>query len=189
MFYKKYRALKVNELVTVNSTRLLLHVNSCQTYRMTPFKSLRSHIFMFYKQYRTLKVNELLNLLSHFQAVMTSFHLWCAALFEPESAKSYLSNVEFLPFLHKFNTFTFYTPYLLFLDQQVNAYFPSGFKTNIFGEYIANTPYLFVFLPKGKRQCIRRVTPIFSFDQLVNDACVLIYVHKFIYIEKYSPKT
>ena len=64
MFYKKYRALKVNELVTVNSTRLLLHVNSCQTYRMTPFKSLRSHIFMFYKQYRTLKVNELLTVKS-----------------------------------------------------------------------------------------------------------------------------
>ena len=30
---------------------------------------------------------------------------------------------------------------------KVNADFPSGFKTNIFGEYIANTPYLFVFRP------------------------------------------
>ena len=121
MFYKKYRALKVNELLTVNSTRLLLHVNSCQTYRMTPFKSLRSHIFMFYKQYRALKVNVLLTV----KSVTLSGQLWQAFtygvpdLFEPESAKPYLSHVEFLPFLHKFNTFTFYTPYLL--DQKVNA--------------------------------------------------------------------
>ena len=65
MFYKKYRALKVNELLTVNSTRLLLHVNSCQTYRMTPFH-------MFYKQYRTLKVNELLTV----KSVTLSGQLW-----------------------------------------------------------------------------------------------------------------
>ena len=77
---------------------------------------------MFYKQYRTLKVNELLTV----KSVTLSGQLWQAFtygvpdLFEPESAKPYLSHVEFLPFLHKFNTFTFYTPYLLFLDQLQN---------------------------------------------------------------------
>ena len=75
---------------------------------------------------------------------------------------------------------------------KVNAYFPSGFKTNIFEEYIANTPYLFVFLPTLDQKVNAMYSegyPDFFFDQLVNDACVLIYVHKFIYIEKYSPKT
>ena len=87
MFYKKYRALKVNEF-TVNSTRLLLHVNSCQTYRMTPFH-------MFYKQYRTLKVNELLTV----KSVTLSGQLWQAFtygvpdLFEPESAKRVASKI------------------------------------------------------------------------------------------------
>ena len=75
---------------------------------------------------------------------------------------------------------------------KVNADFPSGFKTNIFGEYIANTPYLFIFRPtlnqKVNAMYSKGCPDIFS-DQLVNDACVLIYVHKFIYIEKYSPKT
>ena len=75
---------------------------------------------------------------------------------------------------------------------KVNADFPSGFKTNIFGEYIANTPYLFVFLPTLNQKVNAMYSesyPDFFSDQLVNDACVLIYVHKFIYIEKYSPKT
>ena len=151
MFYKKYRALKVNELVTVNSTRLLLHVNSCQTYRMTPFKSLRSHIFMFYKQYRALKVNVLLTV----KSVTLSGQLWQAFtygvpdLFEPESAKPYLSSIKYLPFLHKPDAFTFYTPYLL--DQKVNAS----------GLCILLIPH--IFLPKGKRQCIRRVYTRFFF--------------------------
>ena len=51
---------------------------------------------------------------------------------------------------------------------KVNADFPSGFKTNIFGEYIANTPYLFVFLPKGKRHVFGGLPRFFLFfDQLV----------------------
>ena len=75
---------------------------------------------------------------------------------------------------------------------KVNADFPSGFKTNIFGEYIANTPYLFIFRPTLNQKVNAMYSegcPDFFSDQLVNDACVLIYVHKFIYIEKYSPKT
>ena len=42
--------------------------------------------------------------------------------------------------------------------------------------YIANTPYLFIFLPKGKRQCIRRVTRFF-FDQLETHRIELIFLY------------
>ena len=149
MFYKKYRALKVNELLTVNSTRLLLHVNSCQTYRMTPFH-------MFYKQYRTLKVNELLTV----KSVTLSGQLWQAFtygvpdLFEPESAKPYLSHVEFLPFLHKFNTFTFYTPYLL--DQKVNAS----------GLCILLIPHIYLFFYQKVNANVFGGLTRFFFDQL-----------------------
>ena len=126
---------------------------------------------------------------------MTSFHLWCAALFEPESAKSYLSNVEFLPFLHKFNTFTFYTPYLLFLDQLQNEgkrVFSIRFQNQYIRGVYCQYPIFICFSTNFNQKVNAMYSegyPDFFFDQLVNDACVLIYVHKFIYIEKYSPKT
>ena len=47
----------------------------------------------------------------------------------------YLSSIGFLPFLHKFNTFTFYTPYLLFLDQLQNEG-KRGFSIRFQNQYI-----------------------------------------------------
>ena len=114
---------------------------------------------------------------------MASFHLWCAALFGLESAKSYLSNVEFLPFLHKFNTFTFYTPYLLFLDQLQNEgkrvfsiRFQNQYIRGVYCQYPIFICFSTNFRPKGKRQCIRRVTPIF-FDQLETHRIELIFLY------------
>ena len=65
-----------------------------------------------------------------------------------EPTKSHLSNVEFLPFLHKFNTFTFYTPYLLFLDQLQNKGkrgFSIRFQNAIYSESILLIPHIYLF--------------------------------------------
>ena len=123
-----------------------------------------------------------------FRAFMASFHLWCATLFEPESAKSYLSNVEFLPFLHKFNTFTFYTPYLLFLDQLQNEG-KRGFSIRFQNQYIRGVycQYpIFIcfstnFKPKGKRHVfgyyIANTRFFLFFDQLETHRIELIFLY------------
>ena len=100
---------------------------------------------------------------------MASFHLWCAALFGVESAKSYLSNVEFLPFLHKFNTFTFYTPYLLFLDQLQNEgkrgftiRFQNQYIRGVYCQYPIFICFSTNFRPKGKRHVFGGLPRFFS---------------------------
>ena len=65
-----------------------------------------------------------------------------------EPVKSHLSYVEFLPFFHKFNTFTFYTPYLLFLDQLQNEGkrgFSIRFQNVIYSESILLIPHIYLF--------------------------------------------
>ena len=63
---------------------------------------------------------------------------------------------------------------------KVNADFPSGFKTNIFGEYIANTLYLFVFLPTLNQKVNAMYSegyPDFFFDQLETHRIELIFLY------------
>ena len=116
---------------------------------------------------------------------MASFHLWCAALFEPEPALSYLSSIRYLPFLHKFNTFTFYTPYLLFLDQLQNEG-KRGFSIRFQNQYIRGVycQYpIFIcfstnFRPKGKRHVFGGLPRYFLFfDQLETHRIELIFLY------------
>ena len=78
-------------------------------------------ILMFYKQYRLLKVNTLLTV----KSVTLSGQLWQAFTYDVPhylvlNRQNPISLMLDFYLFHKFNTFTFYTPYFLSFDQLQN---------------------------------------------------------------------